>query len=87
MLKMSKQRTSLGDQFRQAVDASGLSRNSICKVIGIAKGSFSKFMAGDVGMVLSKLDRLADVLGLALVKTGKQRDIPQGQTGRPRKVR
>jgi transcriptional regulator with XRE-family HTH domain len=55
------------DQIRAAVDASGLSRYAICKAIGFNQGAMSRFMAGKGGLSMEMLDRLADLLGLAVV--------------------
>lgn len=70
---MTKKRTKLSDQIRQEVDRSGLSRYRICRLAGIDEGSFSRFMAGKVGLSLPTLDTLADVLNLDIV-TGADDD-------------
>ena len=67
---MGKKRATLGDEIRQAVNASGMSRYAICKVTGIDQASFSRFMAGKVGLTLANLAAVADVLDLHIV-TGK----------------
>lgn len=64
---MNKKRISLGDQIRQAVEAAPMSRNALCKAAGIDKGSFSRFMAGKVGLTLANLEAVADLLGLQIV--------------------
>jgi transcriptional regulator with XRE-family HTH domain len=61
---MSNKRIRFSDQIRRAVDSSGMSRYRICKEAGIDQATFSRFMAGKVGMALPTLDALADVLGL-----------------------
>ena len=53
--------------MRHEVDRSGLSRYRICRLAGIDQASFSRFMAGKVGLSLPTLDALADVLGLDVV--------------------
>jgi transcriptional regulator with XRE-family HTH domain len=63
---MSEKRIKLSDQIRRAVDESGLSRYRICKDAGIDQATFSRFMAGKVGLSMTTLDALADVLGLEL---------------------
>ena len=68
---MSKRREPLGDQFRRAVNASGRSRYSICKACGIDQASFSRFMAGKVGLTLANLEAVADLLGLRIVADAK----------------
>jgi hypothetical protein len=68
---MPKRRIKWSDQFRRAVDASGLSRYRIAKELGIAESTMSRFMAGG-GLSMENLDALADLLGLSLT-TGKPR--------------
>lgn len=82
---MTKKRIKLSDQIRQAVNSSGLSRYAICKAAKIDQGSFSRFMSGKIGLSLPTIDALADVLGLDIVATGEQPDIPTRGRGRPRK--
>jgi transcriptional regulator with XRE-family HTH domain len=67
---MAKNRIRLSDQVRRAVDASGRSRYSICKDAGIDQATFSRFMAGKVGLAMTTLDDLADVLGLDILVSG-----------------
>ena len=55
------------DQIRHAVDASGLSRYRICKEIDITESTMSRFMNGKGGLSMTSLDRLAALLGLAVV--------------------
>jgi DNA transposition AAA+ family ATPase len=62
-----KQRLSLSDELRQAVERSGLSRYSIWQQTGIDQGSLSKFMDGERGLGMESIDRLADLLGLHIV--------------------
>jgi transcriptional regulator with XRE-family HTH domain len=61
-----KRATPLTDQIRQAVDASGLSRYRICKMLGIAESVLSRFMSRKAGLSLDTLDRLAALLDLHL---------------------
>jgi hypothetical protein len=56
------------DQIRDAVDASGMSRYAICKAIGFNQGAMSRFMSGNGGLSMDVMDKLADLLGLAVVK-------------------
>ena len=67
MTSMRKNRATLSDQIRQAVEQSGLTRYRISKETGLDEGSLSKFVAGKVGLSLANLDKLADVLGLDIV--------------------
>ena len=59
-------RSSLSDQVRKAVDASGKSRYRIAKDLDISEATMSRFMSGERGLTLTVLDRLAEYLGLAL---------------------
>ncbi len=56
------------DQIRAAVDASGMSRYRICREIGLSQPTMSRFMAGKSGLSMESLDRLAELLGLAVVR-------------------
>ena len=71
---MTKQQAMLSEQIRAAVDASGLSRYSICKTLGIDKGLMSRFMNGKGGLAMATLDAIADLLNLELTprKGGKK---------------
>lgn len=68
MAKKRTKQTKLSDQIRQAVDASGVGRNQICRDIGIDKATLSRFMSGERGLSTPVLDDLADYLGLDVVK-------------------
>ena len=59
--------TKFSDQLRQAIDGSGRSRYSVCKEIKLAQSAMSRFMAGQSGISLEVIDRLAECLGLAVV--------------------
>lgn len=65
------------NQIRRAVDASGMSRYRICKTLGIDEATMSRFMAG-AGMELSRIDKLAALLGLS-VKTPRKRAASKGR--------
>ena len=58
----------MSDRLREAIDGSGLSRYAICKACDIDKGTMSRFMSKQVGLSLETIDRLADFLGMELVK-------------------
>jgi DNA transposition AAA+ family ATPase len=62
-----KQRLSLSDELRQAIERSGVSRYSIWQQTGIDQGSLSKFMDGERGLGIESIDKLADLLGLHIV--------------------
>jgi transcriptional regulator with XRE-family HTH domain len=83
---MIPKRVKLTDQIRRAVDACGLSRYRICKIIGLDQGTFSKFMAGKCGLSLQTLDAVADVLGLDVVARGPVKVSPPAKRGpKPKK--
>jgi len=82
MLSMGQKRAKLSDQVRQAVEASGASRYALCKAIKIDQGHFSRFMAGTMGLSMSALDDLAEVLRLRIVADGPAKVLPAGKPGR-----
>ena len=57
----------LSDQIRAAVAASGISRYSIAKALGVAESTMSRFMSGQNGLSMAYLDRLGELLGLHVV--------------------
>lgn len=61
----------LSDQIRCAIDSSGMSRYRICVAIKLSQPTMSRFMNGKGGLSLDVLDRLADLLGLSIVKNSK----------------
>jgi transcriptional regulator with XRE-family HTH domain len=73
---MAKKREKLSDQVRRAVDSSGMSRYAICKALGLAQATMSRFMSGQGGLSMESLDELADLLDL---------NISTGGTGRTKK--
>ncbi|HYT91309.1 MAG TPA: helix-turn-helix domain-containing protein [Gemmataceae bacterium] len=75
---MAKKRERLSDQVRRAIDASGLSRYRICKMLHLAEATMSRFMNGQGGLSMAHLDALADLLNLNLI-TGKQTSKPKGR--------
>jgi transcriptional regulator with XRE-family HTH domain len=70
---MGKKRTRLSDQIRQAVDASGLTRYRICKTLGLAESTKSRFMTGKGGLSMEYLDALAELLDLNITEGGTKR--------------
>src|SRR5689334_9947538 len=64
---------SLGDQFRAAIRASGFPLARVCEYIGIDQGTGSRFMAGQCGLSLDTLDRLAELFDLRLTIPSKRR--------------
>jgi transcriptional regulator with XRE-family HTH domain len=63
---MARNRVKLSEQIRQAVDASGLSRYRICKTLGIAESTLSRFMSDKGGLSMEYIDALADLLDIDL---------------------
>ena len=63
---MAGKRLTFSDELRRAVDASGLSRYRICKELGIAESTLSRFMSGQGGLSMEYLDRLAELLDLRI---------------------
>ena len=74
-----KQRLSLSDELRQAIEQSGVSRYSIWQQTGIDQGSLSKFMDGERGLGIESIDKLADLLGLHIVSKPEPRR-PKGRS-------
>lgn len=66
MPKKPKRKT-LSDELRDAVEQSGLTRYAIWQETGIDQGTMSKFMAGNRGLSIESIDKLADLLGLHIV--------------------
>jgi transcriptional regulator with XRE-family HTH domain len=81
---MCEQRVKLSEQIRRAVDASGVSRYRICKVLGIAESTMSRFMTGQGGLSMVNLDALADLLDFDIV-IGKR--SPRTGSHQPRRGR
>jgi len=64
------------DEIRRAIEQSGVSRYRISQETGIDQGQLSKLMAGEAGLSIASLERLADYLDLELVirpKSGRKR--------------
>ena len=66
MKAMSTRKRTFSDQIRRAVKDSELSCYRICKEIDIVESAMSKFVNGYGGLSMRSLDKLADVLGLAV---------------------
>ena len=63
----------LSDQVRDAVNASGMSRYAIYKAIDFNQGAMSRFMSGKGGLSTEVLDRLAELLGLSVVASRRDK--------------
>lgn len=74
-----KQRLSLSDELRQAIERSGVSRYSIWQQTGIDQGTLSKFMDGERGLSIESIDKLADLLGLHIITKPEPRR-PKGRS-------
>jgi hypothetical protein len=70
---VAKKREKLSDQVRRAVEASGQSRYAICKALGLAQATMSRFMCRQGGLSMDSLDALADLLDLNIT-VGKATD-------------
>jgi len=77
MPKKPKRKT-LSDELRDAVEHSGLTRYAIWQATGIDQGTMSKFMAGNRGLSIESIDKLADLLGLHIV-TDAEPARPKGR--------
>ena len=64
-LLMPTPKLKLTEQIRAAVDASGMSRYRICKHLGLAESTMSRFMAGG-GLGQENIDALGELLGLSI---------------------
>jgi transcriptional regulator with XRE-family HTH domain len=62
----------LGDQLREAIDRSGMSRYAICKAVGLDQASMSKFMAGHRSLSLETVERICKLLNLHLTEKAKR---------------
>lgn len=71
MPKKSKRKT-LSEELREAVERSGVTRYAIWQETGIDQGTLSKFMAGNRGLSIESIDKLADLLGLHIVTDAEQ---------------
>ena len=68
---MARKPPKFSDQLRRAVDASGLSRYRIAKLLGVSESLLSRFMAGR-WLGQQTLDSLAELLDLHIA-TGKKK--------------
>jgi DNA transposition AAA+ family ATPase len=75
-----KQRLSLSDELRQAIERSGVSRYSIWQQTGIDQGSLSKFMDGERGLSIESIDTIAELLGLHICAADAKSRRPKGRS-------
>ena len=69
----------ISDQLRAAIDTSGMSRYRICKEIGLAESTMSRFMSRRCGLSVQTIDKLGELLGLELVLSSKNRPASPGK--------
>src|SRR4051812_32331340 len=60
--------SSVSDQLRAAIVATGLTAYSLGKSAGVDAGMIQRFLNGERGLNLAAVDRLAAALGLRLVR-------------------
>jgi ribosome-binding protein aMBF1 (putative translation factor) len=70
-IAMSKNKRTMTDVLKAAIEESGVSRYRIAMDTGILQTSLSRFMAGETSLRLDKADVLAEYLGLELVRKRK----------------
>lgn len=63
-----KQKKKLSDQLRAAIDASDMTRYRIAVKAGIGHATLSRFMNGKAGLSVESMDRLGEILDLAIVE-------------------
>jgi transcriptional regulator with XRE-family HTH domain len=66
---MADSRSTITESVRRLLRESGQSQYEICLTAGVDKGALSRFMAGQRGLSLATLDRLAEAMGWGLVAT------------------
>ena len=62
----------ISDQLRRHLSESKSSEYAIAASSGISQASLSRFMRGDRTLSLHTVDRIAAVLGLRLIATGRK---------------
>ncbi len=65
---MSKKKTDLAKEFRAAFAASGMTRLALSKQSGVSYSVVHRFIAEERDLTLGTASKLANVLGLRLVK-------------------
>jgi len=71
---MGNMKPTISDAVKQAIDDSGMSRRRLARQAGVEEGSLSRFCNHHGGLSTITLDRLADVLGLTIVKKSGEND-------------
>jgi transcriptional regulator with XRE-family HTH domain len=67
-MSKSKQKPTVTEVLKAAIDTSGLTQYKIAQDTGILATSLGRFMRGETSLRLDKADMLAEYLGLELVK-------------------
>jgi transcriptional regulator with XRE-family HTH domain len=70
----SRRPTSLREQLRAAIAASGMTRYRLARLSGVCESSLSRFMAGSGGLSIDSIDRLWMVLGLRISAAPREND-------------
>jgi len=81
---MPKKRTNhrtITEQLRGAIQDSDLTRYEIWKRTGVDQAALSRFVNGKQSLTLDIVDKLADVLGLALVSRPSRTRVYRGICG------
>jgi predicted transcriptional regulator len=68
---MGRKRPRFSDELRQAIDACGMTRYRIARLLDISEATLSRFMSGERGLTMKCLDSLAALLDLH-VAAGKR---------------
>ena len=55
------------DEIREVIERSGTSRYAISKATGVSQAQLSRLMAGQSGLSIASLERVADYLGLEII--------------------
>lgn len=63
-----KSLSTLTDELKRAIEASGFSRYEISKATGVSQAALSRFVHGERTITLETADRLAAFLGLHLAQ-------------------
>jgi len=73
----------LSEELRRAVDASGLSRERICRRTGIDRAAMSRFIYGQQAIGPDRADKLAHLLKLDIVGAASRRVLRRRIGKRP----
>ena len=65
---MKKMKLTFSDQIRKAIEDDEMSRYAISKATGVSQGDLSNFVHGKKMISLRGLDKIADLLGLHVLK-------------------